>query len=183
MRTLLVLSVHRVARSLVFCTVFWRSLLVLLSFYFGQCIICLSLIFGFWLHLWFLHTSIFLRLYILAVNVLTLRPVHVHPLFHLNTLLHNTQPNITLQSPRVSDCCLPQGGPFFCHIMARTSCIWMRWWWYPLIYPLYFFKTYFICIKNANGIGHKFYKNINKKWLHIMAIIIQINLQHDILRL
>jgi len=50
------------------------------------------------------------------------------------TTAQHCQPNITLQSPRVSDCCLPPSGPFFCHIMVRTSCIWMRWWWYPLYF-------------------------------------------------
>jgi len=44
-----------VARSLVFCVLFCRSLFVLLSFYIGHFIVCPS-IYGFWLPLWYLQT-------------------------------------------------------------------------------------------------------------------------------
>jgi hypothetical protein len=44
----------RVARYLVSCVVFYRSLFVL--FLFGHCIVCLSSIDGFWLPLWHLQT-------------------------------------------------------------------------------------------------------------------------------
>jgi len=30
----------------------------------------------------------------------------------------------------VSECCLMPGGEYFSYIMARTSCISMRWWWW-----------------------------------------------------
>jgi hypothetical protein len=43
-------------QSLVSCVVFCRSLLVLLSFFFDHCIVCPSLIGGFWLPLWYLQT-------------------------------------------------------------------------------------------------------------------------------
>jgi len=32
----------------------------------------------------------------------------------------------------VSDCCLMPCEQFLCHIVARTSYILTRWWWYPL---------------------------------------------------
>jgi hypothetical protein len=46
-----------VARSLVFCALLYRSLLVFICF--GHCIICPSLIYGFWLPLWYLQTFLF----------------------------------------------------------------------------------------------------------------------------
>ena len=52
-----VFSKVHVGRSLVFCVVFCRSLFVLLSYFsFGHCIVCLSSIYGFRLHLWCLQT-------------------------------------------------------------------------------------------------------------------------------
>jgi hypothetical protein len=45
----------RVARSLVFCVVFCRSLFVLLSFSFGHCVVCPHSIYGFVLPLWYLQ--------------------------------------------------------------------------------------------------------------------------------
>jgi len=39
-------------RSLVLCVILWRSLCVLL---FGQCVVCTSSIYGFWLPLWYLY--------------------------------------------------------------------------------------------------------------------------------
>ena len=51
-----VFSWVRVARSLVFCVMLCRSLFVLLSFCFvGHCVVCPSLIYGFWLYLWYLQ--------------------------------------------------------------------------------------------------------------------------------
>ena len=44
----------RVVRSFAFCIVFCRSLFVLLSFFFCHCVVCSSLIYGFWLLLWYL---------------------------------------------------------------------------------------------------------------------------------
>jgi len=41
-----------VARSLVFCVMFCRSLFYL----FGHCIVCSSSIYGFWLPIWYLQT-------------------------------------------------------------------------------------------------------------------------------
>jgi hypothetical protein len=49
-----VFSYVRVAKPLVFCVMFCRSLFVLLSF-FCHCVVCPS-IYGFWLPLWCLHT-------------------------------------------------------------------------------------------------------------------------------
>jgi hypothetical protein len=37
---------------------FWRSLFVLLYFFFGHCVICSSLIYEFWLSLWYLQTCL-----------------------------------------------------------------------------------------------------------------------------
>ena len=72
-----VFSVVRVARSLVFCVMFCRSLFVLLLFFYwslhclsffdlrllvtplvscGHCIVCYSSNYGFWLPLWYLQT-------------------------------------------------------------------------------------------------------------------------------
>ena len=49
----LVFSRVRVARSLIFCVMFCRSLFVI--FLFSHCIIC-TLIYGLWLPLWYLQT-------------------------------------------------------------------------------------------------------------------------------
>ena len=38
------------------CVMFCRSLFVLLSFFFGHCVVCSSSIYGFWLPLWHLQT-------------------------------------------------------------------------------------------------------------------------------
>jgi hypothetical protein len=45
----------RVARSIVFCVMFWISLFVHLSFLLGHCVVCPS-IYGFLLLLWYLQT-------------------------------------------------------------------------------------------------------------------------------
>ena len=51
-----VFSWVRVIRSLVLCVMFCRSLFVLLSFFFGHCVVCPSSIYIFWLPLWNLQT-------------------------------------------------------------------------------------------------------------------------------
>ena len=59
MTSLLVFSRVHVARSLVFCVMFSKSLYVLLSFFFwslGHYVDCPSLIYGFWLLFWYRQT-------------------------------------------------------------------------------------------------------------------------------
>jgi hypothetical protein len=46
----------RIARSLVFSVMFCTSLIALLFFFFGHCIVCPSYIYGFQLSLWYLQT-------------------------------------------------------------------------------------------------------------------------------
>jgi hypothetical protein len=46
----------RVTWSIVLCAMFCRSLFVFLSFFFNNCVVCPSSIYGFWLPLWYLQT-------------------------------------------------------------------------------------------------------------------------------
>ena len=48
----------RVTQSLVFCVMFCRLLFVLLSFSFGNCVVCPSSIYGLWFPLWCLQTVV-----------------------------------------------------------------------------------------------------------------------------
>jgi hypothetical protein len=52
-----IFSWFRAARSLVFCLMIWRSLIVLLSFSLGHCIVCPS-IYCFWAYPWSFVTQI-----------------------------------------------------------------------------------------------------------------------------
>jgi hypothetical protein len=52
-----VFSGVRVARSLVFCVMICRSFFVMLSFFFGHCVVCPS-IYGSWLPLWYRQTCL-----------------------------------------------------------------------------------------------------------------------------
>ena len=52
----LVLCYVRVTRSLVFSLMFCRSLFDLLSFSFGHCVVCSSLVYRFWLPIWYLQS-------------------------------------------------------------------------------------------------------------------------------
>jgi hypothetical protein len=54
-----VFSGVRVARSLVVCVMFCRSLFVIFTFSFGHCVVCPSLIYGIWVPLWYLLTFLF----------------------------------------------------------------------------------------------------------------------------
>ena len=61
----------RVALSLAFCAMFCRSLFVFFSF--GYCMVCLSLIYGFWLPLWYLQTfTTWSRIYNRYAHILVL---------------------------------------------------------------------------------------------------------------
>jgi hypothetical protein len=51
-----VCSGARVTRSSVLCVCFVDRCLSLCSFSFGHCVFCPSLIYGFWLRLWYLQT-------------------------------------------------------------------------------------------------------------------------------
>ena len=62
------------------CTFVYYCLL-LCTFYFGHCIACLSSIYGFWLHLWYLHTfriSVFLVCY---ENISIYKELEIHLMF------------------------------------------------------------------------------------------------------
>jgi len=48
----------RVAQSLVLCVCFVDRCLSFCTFSFGQCVVCFSSIYGFWLLLWYLQTRL-----------------------------------------------------------------------------------------------------------------------------
>jgi hypothetical protein len=66
------------ARSLVFYVVFYRSLFVVLPFFFGHCFVCSSLIYLFWLPLWYLQgflTHKYLQYIVLNLKISNLMSV------------------------------------------------------------------------------------------------------------
>ena len=57
-------SVVRVTRSLVLCVYFVDRCLSFCPFSFDHCVVCSSLIYGFWLLLWYLQTLLDVHVYI-----------------------------------------------------------------------------------------------------------------------
>ena len=78
-----VFNVVRVARSLVFCVVLCGSL-SFCTLSFGHCVICSSLIYGFWFSIWYLHAFL-----------VTLYPM-IHLKIDLCTIYQITQKKIML---------------------------------------------------------------------------------------
>ena len=67
----------RVIRSLVLCVMFCRSLLVLLTFFFGHCVVCPSSIYGFWLPLWYLQILLMLKLNVPQMALLIIQEYYL----------------------------------------------------------------------------------------------------------
>ena len=63
-----VLSGIRVTRSLVLCVCFVDRCLSFCTFSFGHCVVCSSLIYGFWLPIWYLPSLLVLFLLVIALS-------------------------------------------------------------------------------------------------------------------
>jgi hypothetical protein len=74
--------VFQVARLIIFFIVFLRSSFVFKSLWFSHCIVSPSLIYGFWLPLWYLQTFLFLLHYIQCLNIIKIKR-SLHDIFHI----------------------------------------------------------------------------------------------------